>query len=52
MHDQLLASAENFGRSLECGFDILGFPRIIYYVGKLSESKKKKFNSEIKQAKK
>ena len=35
-----LSSAENYGQSLKCGLHILRFPRIIYYVRKLSEPKK------------
>ena len=35
-----LSSAENYGQTLKCGLDILGFPRIINYVRKLSEPKR------------
>ena len=63
-HAIFLSSAENYGQSsLKCRLDILGFPRIIYNINvpKLSEPKKienfpspkkKKFNSEIKRARK
>ena len=37
-HAIFLSSAENYGQSLKCGLNILGLPRIIYFVRKIYKS--------------